>query len=411
MRQFSKILILLFIFSFCFCQQAKLKPDWQRISIHEVGFIDIPPSLELQDKEKKPMLSASNQNAIYIQQKGLNISQQSSYDTYVRVIIETEISSDNEYETLDTKYDVSQSELMEIDQILKPQFENPFTKIIDWFPTSTIDINNVRALLIHYTREGNSKDKYPVDVKMYKFQNYDRLHTVTLSYRIRDKYKWNSALEDVLRSFTITNVKTPLVTNSINSTPEYSDFDKRRISREKEKGFGKMVLFFLFIPLYTLTRFLKEKVRKKDLNDETIFKLQKSIKTAGGYSLAWGVIQIIGAIVLISYQGIENLIGMAIISLPVIVSGTIIYKNKFKSNKPFLIIFGIMVFFIFILPFLLIGILGDEGMHWFDVAGFSIFRFGPSWLTLLLGYFSVSGWLSYWTLKRNKLLYDIAKSI
>ena len=209
MRLWFKIIFLLFITSFSFSQQKQLKTGWERVLIPEVGFIDIPPSLELQDKEKNPMLSAANQNALYIQQKGLNDFKQSSFGTYVRVIIETEISDDNEYEKLDLKYYFSQSELKELDEILKPQFENPYTKIIDWFPTSTVDINNIRALLIHYTRVGNTKDKYPVDVKMYKFQNYDRLHTVIVSYRIRDKYKWDSVLEDVLKSFTITNVKTP----------------------------------------------------------------------------------------------------------------------------------------------------------------------------------------------------------
>ena len=406
MRQLYNSIILIFILSFCFGQNAKLKTGWQRVSIPEVGFIDIPSSLELQNKEKNPLLSAANQNALYIQQKGLNDFKQSSFDTYVRVIIETEISGDNVYENLDTKYYVSQSELKEIDEILKPQFENPYTKIIDWFPTSTVDINNIRAILIHYTRVGNTKGRYPVDVKMYKFQNYDRLHTVTVSYRIRDKYKWNSALEDVLKSFTITNVKTPKITKSVNNqyTLEYSDFDKRRISKEKEKGFGKIILFSLFIPIYTITRFIKEKFRKKELDEKIIAKLRKGIKTAGGYSLGWGAIQIIGAILLINSQGIENLIGMSVISIPVIVSGNIIYKRKFKSYKPFSVIFGIMIFFIFILPFLLMGILGDEGMHWFDVAGFGIYHFGPSWLTLLLGYFSISGWLSFWILKRNNLL-------
>jgi len=383
-----------------------LKTGWQRVSIPEVGFIDIPPSLELQNKVNNPLLSAANQNALYIQQKGLNDYKQSSFITYVRVIVETVISGDNEYETLDTKYYASQAELKEIDNVLKPQFENPYTKILNWFPTSTIDINDIRVLLIHYTREGNSKDKYPVDVKMYKFQNYDRLHTVTVSYRIRDKYKWNSVLEDVIKSFTITNVKTPLITTSVNKTytPEYSDSDKRRISREKEKGFGKIIIFFLFIPIYTISRFIKEKFRKKDLDDKTIAKLQKAIKTAGGYSLAWGIIQIIGALIFLNTLGIENLIVMSVISIPVIASGNIIYKRKFKTFMPFLVIFGIMIFFIFILPFLLIGILGDDGMHWFDVAGFGIYHFGPSWLTLFLGYFSVSGWLSFWVLKKNNFL-------
>ena len=239
---FSKIIII-FAFSLCMGQHTQLQTGWERVSIPEVGYIDIPPSLELQDIKKNPMLSLPNQNALFIQQKGLNDFKQSSFGTYVRVIIETEISGDNEYEKLDTKYYVSKKELEELDDILKPQFENPYTTIIDWFPISTIDINNIRALLIHYTRVGHSKDKYPVDVKMYKFQNYDRLHTVTVSYRIRDKYKWNSVLEDVLKSFTITNVKTPKITKSVYNpyTPEYSDFDKRRISKEKEKQENKIL--------------------------------------------------------------------------------------------------------------------------------------------------------------------------
>ena len=406
MRQLFNSTILFFIVSFCFSQQPLLRNGWQRITIPDVGFIDIPQSLELQDKEKNPMSNVTNQDDLYIQQKGLNNFQQSAFETYARVIIETEISGDGEYETLDSKYYASSSELKELDEILKPQFENPYTKIIDWFPISTIDINDIRALLIHYTRVGNTKDEFPVDVKMYKFQNYNRLHTVTISYRIRDKQKWAKSLNDVLKSFTITNIQKPRITESLNNsyTPQYNELDKRRIAREKEKGFGKIILFFLFIPLYTLTRYIREKFRKKELDESTIKKLHKSIKIAGGYSLAWGIIQILGAFVLISSQGIENLIGMAIISIPVILSGNTIYKNKYNSYKPFLIIFVIMIFFIFILPFLLISLIGDEGMHWFDVAGFGIFHFGPSLLTLFLGYFSVSGWLSYWILKRNNLL-------
>ena len=85
-----------------------MKTGWERVLIPEVGFIDIHPSLELQDIEKNPMLSAASQNALFIQQKGLNDFKQSSFGTYVRVIIETENSGDNEYEKLDTKYYVSE---------------------------------------------------------------------------------------------------------------------------------------------------------------------------------------------------------------------------------------------------------------------------------------------------------------
>ncbi|SVB41139.1 uncharacterized protein METZ01_LOCUS193993, partial [marine metagenome] len=103
---FSKIIII-FAFSLCMGQHTQLQTGWERVSIPEVGYIDIPPSLELQDIKKNPMLSLPNQNALFIQQKGLNDFKQSSFGTYVRVIIETEISGDNEYEKLDTKYYVS----------------------------------------------------------------------------------------------------------------------------------------------------------------------------------------------------------------------------------------------------------------------------------------------------------------
>ena len=351
------------------------------------------------------MLGAANQNALFIQQKGLNNFQQSAFNTYVRIIIETEIVGDGEFETLDSKYSLTKSEVKELDEIFKPQFENPLTKIIEWFPISTVDINNNRALLIHYTRVGNTKDKFPVDVKMYKFQNYSRLHTLTISYRIRDKQKWAILLGDILNSFTITNVQKPNVPSSINNsyTSQYSDFDKRRISREKEKGIGKIFLFLLFIPLYTLTRFIKEKIRKKDLDENTISKLKKSIKTAGGVSIAWGIIQVLYALTLITSQGLTNTIIMAAFGLPVIFSGYFLFNNVQESYKSFLVIFFIVLIFVAVIPVLYILLIGKDILYTFPIFNFIFYRFGPSSLTLLLGFFCVSGWISHWILKRDKL--------
>ena len=101
---------------------------------------------------------------------------------------------------------------------------------------------------------------------------------------------------------------------------------------------------------------------------------------------------------------------MIILSIPVVISGYLIIREKYQSSKPFLVIFIFMIFFILILPFLLVGLLGDEGMHWFDISGFSIFHFGPSWLTLSLGYFSVSGWISFSVLKKITLLKSESKN-
>lgn len=391
------LIVTIFILSsICFSQEIQLKEilpnGWQRFEISEIGSIDIPPTIELQDKEKNPILSAANQDAIYFQQKGLNDLSKDAFKTYVRVILENQIFNPGEVETLDSRYYLSSEELSELDNILKPQYENQFTRIINWFPIELVDVNNIRALKIHYTRVGNNKDKLPVDVKIYKFQNYDRIHSLTLTHRLKDANKWNNILDDILNSFEITNNRKP------------QNFNNSRISKEYEKGAGKIILFLFFIPLYAIIRVLKWKFTKKIPSDELINKLTNSVKRCGGYAIAWGIIQIIGAIVLLSQLGIYNLIGMIIFSTPVIISGYLIFREKHKSSKPFLVIFIFMIFFILILPFLLVGLLGDEGMHWFDISGFSIFHFGPSWLTLLLGYFSVSGWISSSALQKITLL-------
>jgi hypothetical protein len=231
------ILTLFILSSTCIAKQIHLKEvlpnGWQRFEISEIGLIDIPPTIELQDKEKNPILSAANQDAIYFQQKGLNDFSKDAFKTYVRVILENQYVNPGEVETLDSRYYLSSEELFELGNILKPQFKNQFTRIIKWYPIELVDVNNIRALKIHYTRVGNSKDKLPVDVKIYKFQNYDRIHSLTLAYKLQDK-KWNNILDKILKSFKITNKR------------KLQNFNNSRISKEYEKGAGK-ILLFLFV--------------------------------------------------------------------------------------------------------------------------------------------------------------------
>ena len=58
------------------------------------------------------------------------------------------------------------------------------------------------ALLISYKRQLN--DKPYVHVEAYKFFDDDKVHSLTLSYRISEKKLWEDNLNLILKSFRIT---------------------------------------------------------------------------------------------------------------------------------------------------------------------------------------------------------------
>lgn len=77
-------------------------------------------------------------------------------------------------------------------------FKGTGLKMIDYYGASFQKINNQIALKISYTRRLFSNP--PVRVDIYLFENKDRLHRVTLSYRLSDRKLWKSKLEYMLNS-------------------------------------------------------------------------------------------------------------------------------------------------------------------------------------------------------------------
>jgi hypothetical protein len=191
--------------------------EFDNYRILGVGSISIPNNLELQSGNYKKFSDGISEklgyevsdNRIIFQQKGLNDLAKQGFASYVRVIIETEIGNFGDYDKLSTKFTATPQEISEISKEFKSQAQQGFAgtglKLRTWYGTSVVTLNGRTALKVSYLRQLN--DQPYVLVNMYRFQNNDRLHTLTLSYRQSDEATWQPLLTKITNSFNITNIR------------------------------------------------------------------------------------------------------------------------------------------------------------------------------------------------------------
>ena len=215
-----KILILIFtifLSNLCFAKTI----EFENYKVVNLGYISISKNMEIQAGKYKKISEAyqkeigkrfgyeiSSDRTVF-QQKGLNDFEKSGFSSYARVIVETDISNYGDYEKLTTHYTATQNELKLLDRELKKEMQSIFSgtglKLISWQGISITKINGRTALKVSYIRQLNNNPYVWVD--MYQFQNNDRLHRLTLSYRLSDEKIWKPLFSQVSKSFIITNVR------------------------------------------------------------------------------------------------------------------------------------------------------------------------------------------------------------
>lgn len=220
MKKILKAVLLILLFSVV-CYSQTLTEVIQNYRLLNVGYISIPSNMEIQSGNYKKLLDSIqtgqskpfsyevSSNKVIFQQRGLNDLDKSSFGSYARVILETTINNIGDYEKITTKYTATQTELAELSKNLKLQVQQGFSgtqlKLISWYGVSIVTINGRTALKISYLRQLG--DNPYVVVNNYRFQNNDRLHSLTLSYRQSDESNWKPLFTNILNSFTITNVR------------------------------------------------------------------------------------------------------------------------------------------------------------------------------------------------------------
>ncbi len=194
-----------------------LPANWQRIQIPDMGTIDIPPTMEVQSgtiaefsKEFGKQFNVENNSSptgkIVIQQKGLNALDPEAKKVYIRIIVETQIGTPGEFEKINSPCTISQEDLGEISSTFRNQAKNMSgtfpNKILQWDNPTIDTINGIQAMKVNYIRQ--LKDNPPVKVTTYYFQNYDRMHTLSISYRLSEQDRWINDIPLILKNFRIT---------------------------------------------------------------------------------------------------------------------------------------------------------------------------------------------------------------
>ena len=153
---------------------------------------------------------AISPDRVVAQPKGVNSFDPEALKRYCRVIIDTVRGKRGDYALLDAPLALSQAELREVNMAQKQQRLQAAAiatskdikmnmTILSWQPAKIIRVNGVDALRIAYTRSMN--DAPPVLVYMYMIQNNDRLHRITISYRVSEKTMWAADLGKVIATF------------------------------------------------------------------------------------------------------------------------------------------------------------------------------------------------------------------
>ncbi|WP_424656050.1 hypothetical protein [Capnocytophaga granulosa] len=200
----KKILLI----TLCFISLS-IKAQYTTYTIDEVGSISVTDDLELQGGNYKEMVDSylnsrhiNFDSRVVFQPKGLNALDK-EVNSYCRIIIETLYG---DYEPLYSKIpQVSVNELRELSTTMKQSLIQGFAgtslQLINFYGSTIVKVNNQVAIKTSYTRRLG--DNAPVRVDVYHFQNRDRMHSLTLSYRIEDAALWKEKLSHSLNSFKI----------------------------------------------------------------------------------------------------------------------------------------------------------------------------------------------------------------
>jgi len=207
------LLLILFTLQLLFAQIAplpQLPKNWERFTIENIGSIDIPPTMELQEGAYKRFLNEIKQqvlkmnqstNSITFQPAGANDSFRSS--RYARIILQTEKGDRDLTLDFDIK-DFSASDIRELNNMARDQYAEslpltPGMKLLQWFPLKVEKVNGMSCIHISYKRQLGKNA--PVTVHLYQFPNYDLSHTLTISYRDTEKDHFEKDFDTVLASF------------------------------------------------------------------------------------------------------------------------------------------------------------------------------------------------------------------
>ena len=212
----KKVILLtsFLVFSlYCFTQNSSV--TYTKYTLVGTGQISIPSTLELQAgdyKKKAENLHKAVGNEIsgdrvVFQLKGFNDGLYPNTPSYERIMFYTIKGAYGQFKKLTSKNIATKQELIDIEKKdYQEQINSPIPiKMLSYDGASIVFINGQPAIKTACLRqiEGNE----PCYIEIYHFQNNDRVHRLSISYRKSQAHIWKPIFEQVLNSFTITNIR------------------------------------------------------------------------------------------------------------------------------------------------------------------------------------------------------------
>ena len=176
--------------------------DWTEYKIDNAFFLSVPNTMELRNDYDDYTRWMSNNiglissaDAVF-QQKDLSSMTEDAYNTYARVLIQHFSFSPGEvehyYESPGLVSEDYRNLLEMVDEEIRPYtyIERPTWR---W-----IDIDGTKAIEGSYRRNGVDG---PVKCKFYLLSNYSEMAKILVTFREKDRDRWASDLDNVIRTF------------------------------------------------------------------------------------------------------------------------------------------------------------------------------------------------------------------
>ena len=189
-----------------------IEKGWRRIYIKDVGYFDLPITLEVENAKVKEfsnngkVVKGYETNSFAAKEKNSN-SNKSLNKTYAKISLETSISSEGDYRKLNSNKRITQLELDDLNKLCRKAISNNsevYGNVTEWFPLKIETVNGISCM--HYSFKRHFGSKPTEIVHRYSFHNNDRMHDLELSYGISE-IKWKNDFSKVLGGFTITNIR------------------------------------------------------------------------------------------------------------------------------------------------------------------------------------------------------------
>jgi hypothetical protein len=187
--------------------------DWQTIYVKGLGQIKMPPTLEVQAGSYQSLaISGHNYRAgqeyvsdrLVFNQKGLNNKESESYDTYVRVMLSTERDKAGTFGSFTQKLNPTAEEIKDADAAYLEEARKslqPETRLVKWLGVTQDVVNGMNCYKISYQRQ--QAENPVVLVSTYFFEDDDKMHILTMSFRTSEAERWESTLNTMKSTFRI----------------------------------------------------------------------------------------------------------------------------------------------------------------------------------------------------------------